>query len=475
MKVLFYYWMQYNDSNTRGGGIQVYLKNIINEIKSEEGIQVYTLSSGIAYNLNKKCYIEELERDGDIRRFQVVNSPMLAPSKSSFYDQHIYLSDSILKNVLRDFIRKMGDIDVIHFQSLEGLTFNVLELKNEFPNIKFIMSVHNYQYFCPQVNLWKNDEASCDDYHEGNDCSCCLGSYPGSKNFKKYYILDYYMRVIGLKGYSLFLLNKIKYLYSFIKKGKISRSTNKEFDKVSSASVFKMYREKNIQGINKYIDGILCVSRRVKEIAVNMGLNAEKVYVSYIGSNFAEKQMSQSKYLFDGQVMKIAYMGYMRKDKGFYFFLDVLESMPVNLAKKISLVIAARFDDKEAVEKIKLLTNKFHSVSLYDGYSRDEIQGILQGVHLGVVPVLWEDNLPQVAIEFKAMGIPVLASNKGGASELSSSAYFRFESGNKADFIDKINNLFNEPSVLEEYWKLGKVLVSPKAHLEELLSYYKKI
>ena len=36
----------------------------------------------------------------------------------------------------------------------------------------------------------------------------------------------------------------------------------------------------------------------------------------------------------------------------------------------------------------------------------------------GVVPVLWHDNLPQVAIEMHARHIPLLTSDMGGAQEL---------------------------------------------------------
>lgn len=105
MKILYCYWMQYNDVNSRGGGVQVYQRNIINQLRVNKNTKIYTLSSGIAYDGKKECYVEKLKNDGDIERFQIVNSPMLAPSKSSFYDQSMYLSDIQLKAVFRDFLQ----------------------------------------------------------------------------------------------------------------------------------------------------------------------------------------------------------------------------------------------------------------------------------------------------------------------------------------------------------------------------------
>ena len=122
MKILFYYWMQYNDVNSRGGGVQVYLRNVINGLRKRDDIEIYTLSSGTAYDLSGKCRIEKLSSDGKIKRYQIVNSPMLAPSKASFYNQDTYIHDDNLKKILMNFINELGGVDVIHFQSLEGLT-----------------------------------------------------------------------------------------------------------------------------------------------------------------------------------------------------------------------------------------------------------------------------------------------------------------------------------------------------------------
>lgn len=471
MKILFYYWMQYNDLNTRGGGVQVYLKNIINELRKNKDCEIYTLSSGIAYDLSGKCYVQELPKDGNIRRFQVVNSPMLAPSKSSFYEQEIYLKDRTLKNVIKKFLEQIHGVDVIHFQSFEGLTLSVLELKKEYPQTRFIASVHNYQYFCPQVNLWKNDSVSCDDFHDGKDCCHCLGEYPSAQQFKKYYLLDFYLRKVGLGKYSKPLLNKVKDIYHTVHKGKKEQDTLSTIAPIDS-DTFKKFRSQNINYINEYIDGVLCVSKRVREIAVLMGIDKNKALVSYIGSNFASSQALEGKYRYNGKVLKIAYMGYMRKDKGFYFFLDTLAAMPASLSKKLAIVIAARFDDPAAVAKLENMKPQFANITLYNGYTRDEIPTITNGVNLGIVPVLWEDNLPQVAIEFKAMGIPVFASNRGGPSELSDAQEFIFKSGDKDDFIQKLADIIENPGIFEKYWDKQMKLITMSEHVCQLLSVY---
>lgn len=474
MKILFYYWIQYNDKNSRGGGVQVYLRNVIEGLRNKENVQIYTLSSGTAYNLSGKCYIERLPDDQNVRRYQVVNSPMLAPSKTSFFDQKIYTTDIRLKRVLLEFINEIGGVDVIHFQSLEGLTLKCLEIKKDLSHVRLILSLHNYQIFCPQVNLWKHNSISCDNFHGGRDCLTCLGTHPETETFKKYYLFDYYLRKMRLERYSRDLMNKAKILYRLISRDKKLKSSIAPGEEgiASSANDFFYMRTQNVKMINRYVDHVLCVSNRVKQIALDMGVDQNIVVTNYIGTKFAAKQKFSSAYPFSGKILTIAYMGYMRRDKGFFFLLDALDRLPEDVSKRLAVVIAARFDDMLAVKKINELKTKFADVRLYNGYVHSQILEITRGVHLGIVPVLWEDNLPQVAIEFKAMGIPVLASNRGGASELSGSQYFIFKSGNYQDFKNRLINIIRNPSVFGDYWDKQLPLKDMNSHIYELMGFY---
>ena len=158
--------------------------------------------------------------------------------------------------------------------------------------------------------------------------------------------------------------------------------------------------------------------------------------------------------------------------KGFYFLLDALEHMPAELAGKIGVKLAAPATDKEAEKRIKNLKKKFAQVIHYPGYTHEELPEILEHVQLGIVPSLWEDNLPQVAIEMKAQGIPVLTSSLGGAKELTRSEKFIFKAGDREAFIERVGFFVRNPDRLEEYWRQAPRLVSMQEHVEELKTFY---
>lgn len=467
MRILYYYWTQYDDETRRGGGVQVYLKNIINYFKNNKNVEIVTLNSGVDYSISGKLKIEKIF-DNNCKCFKIVNSPILAPSKASFHEVDKYLFDEKLKKILKEFISKNGPFDVIHIQSLEGLSLKVLELKELFPKTKFILSLHNYFYFCPQVNLWKNDELNCSNYHNGKDCVNCLGAFPNSSSIKKYYTINTSLAKLGLAKQSTKITKNIKKIYTKLhfSKGKEECRDNK------TGNLYADFRNKNVEYINRYVDFVLCVSERVRDIAISMGINGKKAYTSYIGTQFAKSALGKNRNDIFNRVFGMAYMGYMRKDKGLYFLVDSLEAMEKEYSKNISITIAAKQDDLALTERIKKLKAKFKEVILYDGYTHNDIKNILKNVNLGIVPVLWEDNLPQVAIEFCSLGIPVLASNLGGPSELSKAKEFVFKAGNIEDFNDHVYNLIDNRLLLNKYFEQQIELTTMEAHCQRLLEIY---
>jgi glycosyltransferase involved in cell wall biosynthesis len=53
-------------------------------------------------------------------------------------------------------------------------------------------------------------------------------------------------------------------------------------------------------------------------------------------------------------------------------------------------------------------------VRLTRPYRAGELDSILDGVHVGIVPSVWEDTYPNAGLEFLAKGIPVIGNARGG-------------------------------------------------------------
>ena len=473
MKVLIYNWIPFDEKEMKGGGVTVYTKNLIKYLSNLTGIEVCFLSSGRAYNREVSyTYIEETKNclEGKCKSFQVVNSPVLSSAHISFCYPQDYLEDTILKEVIGNFIKLQGGFDVIHFQNLEGLSLSVLELKENFPTTKFIYSMHNYYPICPQVMLWQKDSQNC----QVSDCgSCCIECMPDDV-FKEKVICNQRVAYDREKygAVSETFLEEQKEIQEFYE-GKSFRASLSFLAMKQLQKNFARFRKESVAYINQYIDMVLVVSNRVGEIAIQSGIIKEKVHLDYIGTEVANNQRRTSQYVCQDGILHIAYLGFMRKMKGLYILLNTLEELSEDIAKKVIVTFGTKNSDSDAMKRIEKLKEKYYDIRFFDGYTHEELPQILEGVNLGIVPVLWEDNLPQVAIEMKANGIPILSSNLGGARELSKADGFVFEAGNIQDFIDKLCCFVEKPEKLLEYWEKDLRLVTMEEHIQSLMHFYK--
>jgi glycosyltransferase involved in cell wall biosynthesis len=488
MKILFYNWVQFDDPEKRGGGVSVYQKNLIEKLSADRTKEIYFLSSGIAYNFfRRRSYYRRTNnifRDR-CRSFELVNSAVLSPGHFC-YDSDSVLKDARTGRVLMEFISRYGPFDVIHLNNLEGMPAEVLSLKDSCPKTKLLLMLHNYYPFCPQVNLWKRESETCRDYQDGFDCINCLPHRVNREIVVAAHCLAFHLKSIGVHPDSwlfkrAFAMARPFYAaYRFI--GRVLE--NRELRAASEgdapvlrelslkADYFANRRKTFVSLINKHVDKVLAVSSRVSEIAENYGIEKDKLEIAYIGTIHAEGEWKFPKRRDFEQHLTLCYMGYMRRDKGFYFFLHTLEQMPEEMAERINVIFAAKNTDNAAYERIEMLGKRLNKVFYTDGYAHEQLDEILRDADLGVIPVLWEDNLPQVAIEMVSHGVPILTSDLGGASELGNNADFIFKNDDVVDFLDKLKRLLNREIRLEAFWDHAMKLVTFDEHVKQLQASY---
>ena len=480
MKILYYNWTQFDKKNNDGGGVSVYQKNLIEYLINNTSNEIYFLSSGIYYDmLRKDTYIRETENiyGNKCKTFRIINSKCSAPSKSMYDYVDTFLNDETTYNLFRQFVKKYGEFDVIHFNNIEGISGKCLEIKKDFPNTKIIYSIHNYFLFCPQINLFFNNESNCLDYGNGEKCCKCLSNSVTRSTFINFYKIDGICEKFHLENFS----KKIKLFSKKINKMMFHNKKSK-IDETKSplkctSNMYVDYRKINVARINNYVDVVLAVSERVRHISIKMGIKEEKIYTNYIGTAFAENSINHLNAKVQKEYLTIAFMGYFDKIKGLDFLIETLETLPNELAKKIKFVCYAKIKDpseEEKVNRIKRLDEKLYSAKHYNGYNHNELADILSEVNLGIIPVIWEDNLPQIAIEYVAHGVPVLASDLGGAHELSSSEYFKFKANDKNDFVKKISEIIEHKELLNDYFEKSKKLTTMEEHVNKLLVYYEQ-
>ncbi len=470
MHILFYHWAPFYDPRKESGGIAVYMSNLISYLCNHTAHQITCLFSGYRGNsLRNAPYLKRTHNPYEqlgCRTWEIINSPVTSPLFYNAYNPHLACDDNATSELFLELVQRAGGFDVIHFHSLEGITPQVLvKLKKRYPGTRLIFSVHDYHPLCPLVRLFQTAKCRhCTDYCEGEACLHCVPTPPKTayRTPLERYLSDPYNKPFWGK---LLLKNPFRNIFT-------KRLWQSVTQKAPSAKDFAHYRATYIQLLNQCVDHVLPVSKRTGQLMANYGIRPELMNTCYIGTKAAEQALNKQRNQPTDNIFTIAFLGYAwAEEKGFPFLVQALKRLPKETASRIRFVVAAKGADKPQLEQ---LLNHMAGITLLDGYTHDQLPEILSHVHLGIVPVLWEDNLPQVAIEMVANGIPILCSDMGGASELSSCEDFKFKAGNKANFIEKLTNILKHPELLQKYWDNHTGLTTMEQHVKQLEIIYRK-
>lgn len=491
MKILYVNWVDYLDPEKRGGGVSLYQRNLMQALAAHPEIGAFFLACGTSYDPFRSKPRWEVMRHGPDtqreRRFDLVNSGTLAPGHASFGD-HSQISHPETEAVFFDFLAQTGPYDVVHFNNLEGVPVDVLRLKEKFPKTRLVVSLHNYYPFCPQVNFWQDEERNCLDDEGGARCVTCLPKAWNPAQVRAGHGLAYRLKVAGVDPLGWIFRQIFRGVFGvgrrigriqgrLLRKRMTALTTHPSAPEVrrQAGLAFQNRRAAMVERINANCDLVLCVSDRVRQIALRHGIRPEKAVTNYIGTveaqRFATAPERAPVLRADGSV-KLAYFGYMRRDKGFYFLLDALETMPDSLLAKVHLLVAARRGEAEVMARLAALAPRLAGFEHQDGYGHGDLDRLLADVGIGLVPVMWEDNLPQVAIELHARRIPLLCSNLGGALELGNSPAFVFPAGDKAAFSARIEAILSGQIGPDDYWRHAIAPETMGPHLEKLLAAY---
>jgi glycosyltransferase involved in cell wall biosynthesis len=481
MKILYYNWVDYLDAEGRGGGVSVYQRNLMQAAQGA-GSEVAFFSSGTAYDLIPGAPRWEVQRFAAKRStcYEVVNSGVMAPAHAGF-GEDAQLTHPATEAVIMDLIARTGPYDVLHLNNLEGLPLAVLDqIRARWPGMRIILSLHNYYPFCAQVNFWRQERRHCADFEGGAACATCLPRITPPALLRRRAGVGYGLRRLGLRPGTwawravFALARRAGMLAARVKlRSRAGRAGGAQPLRAPNGAGFARRRAQMVAQINSCCDVVLCVSDAVRRIALTHGIDPNIAQTSYIGTLEAARFTETTPRDWPlGGALTLAYLGYMRRDKGFYFLLEALETLPSDLAARIRVVIAAKRGDGGTMARLRDLSRHLAEVVYADGYSHGDLDSLLAGVDLGVVPVLWQDNLPQVAIEMHARHIPLLTSNMGGARELGNFPGLVFRAGDTEGFHDRLRAVLAGRVDQDAYWQGARPPLDMQSHWQALGAVY---
>lgn len=192
MRIVLVNWAKIWDGATNGGGVNGYCQALAPEL-TKLGHEVIYLSSGTTFVPRAvrggapspelgECVVRRHPDWLTVRVFEVVNSPVVAPSTQQFSNPDPERSSPALEAVLTEFFAQLRP-DVVHFHNIEGLSAPCVRSAKA-AGARVVYSLHNYHTICPQTYLMRGHRSACFDHENGHACAGCI-SGPDPRDVKR--------------------------------------------------------------------------------------------------------------------------------------------------------------------------------------------------------------------------------------------------------------------------------------------------
>lgn len=189
-----------------------------------------------------------------------------------------------------------------------------------------------------------------------------------------------------------------------------------------------------MKGTYKYIDKIICCSEFLKRKMDSNEVFAKKTIALH---NFVDKVAWKDVQKKD----YVLYFGRFSEEKGIGTLIDVCKELP-----EVSFIFAGTGPLEKEVNRIPNIKN----VGFQKGA---DLEKLIREARFSVYPSEWYENCPFSVMESQMYGTPVLGADIGGIPELIQvgKTGALFESGNKEELREKIQKLWNDKKLTEQY------------------------
>jgi glycosyltransferase involved in cell wall biosynthesis len=446
MRILIVNWARIEDGASSGGGVNGYCQGVALEM-IRRGHEVASLSSGTSFEHGGAgtvgpCRIRERGHWRGVALFDIVNSPVLAPSLAQFRGPLAEVASPDLESVFAAWIRGFRP-DIAHFHNIEGLSAGCVPAAHQ-AGARVVYSLHNYHTLCPQVYLMQGHRRPCWSFDNGHACVGCVPARdPAEERARRADGTVLPPTTTNSAGYlppppwETIHLPAWKPLANDPSSEPISSREPNEYARRRAAMVAML----------NSCDRVLAVSEFVRRKFLAMGV--ENVRTLHIGCRLSEQTGSPRREPSHADPVRLAFIGYNTWYKGLPMLTDSLELLVPEFLSRIHLTVLA-LNLGTVLPQLRRLEPRLAGLRIAEGYRNEQLPTELAGIDLGVVPSVWWDNGPQTVMEFHACGIPVLGAELGGIPDFVRDGVdgLLFRGNDRWDLARRLAQVIRKPEVL---------------------------
>lgn len=398
----------------RPGGLIEYTEDLM-EIQAARDYGVAYFFAGRFYPILKSPRLRKWWRGG-VRMYEVINSPVGHGFENGTVRPEVELSESWSEKFFAETLTEFRP-DILHIQELAGLPSSLIDLAAA-RDIPVLMTLHDYFTLCPTMKLFDRERAFCAETNVGDKCArCCSGANQGTSYLMKTTLRYEARRRVSERTYER--VKKAGRLPKRVAGAFINRSIEQIEQNAKAgtqandelAGAFQRRRSVNVERLNK-VDLLVAQSNRVAEIYRALGIQPERLITLHSTLKHIARLRPKSIAAPPDAITFATLNGCSSVQKGAHLILGALRILrDMKLARPFRLMaFGGMVGDADARDELLGFDNFIHK----GPYKVEELGRLLEEVHVGIVPSIWEEVYGYVGVEMIAQGIPVIGNAAGG-------------------------------------------------------------
>jgi glycosyltransferase, group 1 family len=224
-------------------------------------------------------------------------------------------------------------------------------------------------------------------------------------------------------------------------------------------SLMRFCHRKKSKDINAVVGVSSYILERIKKSGYFSNAKARVIYNARNIPESSEYRGRDSEFSF-----RIGYIGTISKVKGVEWLIRTFMRLDINA----TLLIAGRGESIEYEEYLKKLASTDKRISFL-GYMKPAT--FFSQIHLSIVPSIWPDTFPTVAIESCAYNVPVIATKVGGLPEIIHHEIngLLIKPLDDISLSDAIMNLYKNKNLLRSLSENSRKIITPLLDLDRMI------
>jgi len=320
--------------------------------------------------------------------------PVTALRHRELPDNHSFTFDLINMDIYHEVkkIFKTGEFNLYHCAHPLYITSSIKAAKDS--GVKVVLMFTDYWFMCPLGIMLRFDNTLCEGPDEGRNC--------------------------------------LKYC----------------FKKVGDENMRK--RITDSRKLLDYCDCFLSPSHFLIGLFNHAGfIDSNRFTLSRHGFDYAKKKRHFFKN--PGDVITFGYIGTVQYHKGAHV---MVEGFKRARHQNIRLEVwGGCFHEVGFQRSVKKIAGKDDRIKFKGSYDFNDIENILEGIDVVIVPSIWYENAPLTITSSLAYGVPVITSNIGGMSELVKDGHngLTFRVGDSSNLSAKISMIASNPAIINAF------------------------